>query len=155
MGWIVRLFLLLYLMPFWSESSSSLVRGLRTRFLIFYQDHMLLTRRLVGLMVLSLSSVPTIFCMFIIDLRTLILWWSSGYATIFVACLQSFEHLQPLCCLSHPRFLNSLKHLQNPFLPFRCPLGQINHTNRWVEVLCYLGVYVGDIIMTLGVLGII
>ena len=25
------------------------------------------------------------------------------------------EHLQPLCCPSHPRFLNSLMHLQNPF----------------------------------------
>ena len=25
-----------------------------------------------------------------------------------------FEHLQPLCCPNHPRFLNSLTHLQIP-----------------------------------------
>ena len=39
----------------------------------------------------------------------------SGYATILQDVSNLFEHLQPLCCLSHPRFLNSLMHLQNPF----------------------------------------
>src|SRR4051812_23007905 len=36
----------------------------------------------------------------------------SGYATILQDVSNIFEHLQPLCCPSHPRFLNSLKHLQ-------------------------------------------
>ena len=89
--------------------------------------------------------------MLIIDLETFDIVLLSGYATIFVACLQFFEHLQPLCCPSHPRFLNSLKHLQIPSFRFDVPLGQINHTKRWVEVLYCLNVYVGAIIMTLDV----
>ena len=76
----------------------------------------------------------------------------NGYATIFAGCLKSFEHLQPLCCPSHPRFLNSPTHLQSLLSVLDVPLGQINHTNRRVEVLRYLVVYVGVIIMTLGVL---
>ena len=31
----------------------------------------------------------------------------SGYATILQDVSNHFEHLQPLCCPSHPRFLNS------------------------------------------------
>ena len=41
----------------------------------------------------------------------------------------------------------------NPFLPYLILLGRIKHTNWSVEVLRYLDIYVGDIIMTLGVLG--
>ena len=44
-------------------------------------------------------------------------------------------------------------HLQILSFRFNVPMGQINHTNQWVEVLRYLDIYVGDIIMTLGVLG--
>ena len=36
---------------------------------------------------------------------------------------------------------------------FNVFLGQVNHTKRWVEVFYYLDIYVGVIIMTLGVLG--
>ena len=44
--------------------------------------------------------------------------------------------------------------LANPFpLVFYVPLGQVNHTNCLVEVFYCLGLYVGIIIMTLGVLG--
>ena len=56
----------------------------------------------------------------------------SGYTTIFAGCLKSFEHLQPLCCPSHPRLLNNLMHLQIPSFRSRCSLGQINHTNQCV-----------------------
>ena len=76
----------------------------------------------------------------------------SGYATILQDVSNHFEHLQPLCCPSHPRFLNYLMHLQILLPVPDVPLGQINHTNRRVEVLRYLVVYVGVIIMTLGVL---
>ena len=42
----------------------------------------------------------------------------------------------------------------NPFFPFpMILLGQIDHTTCCIEVLRYLDIYVGDIIMTLGVLG--
>ena len=64
-----------------------------------------------------------------------------------------FEQLQPLCRPSHPRFLNSLMHLQIVSPVPDVHLGQINHTDRSVEVLYYLDIYVGAIIMTLGVLG--
>ena len=46
---------------------------------------------------------------------------------------------------------NSLMHLQIPSPCFDVLLGQINHTSRCAEVLCYLDIYVGVIIMTLGV----
>ena len=77
----------------------------------------------------------------------------SGHATIFVDVSNLFEHLQPLCCPSHPRFLSSPMQLQILSSRFNVPMGQINHTNQEVEVLRYLDIYVGDIIMTLGVLG--
>ena len=76
-----------------------------------------------------------------------------GYATILQDVSNLSEHLQPLCCPSHPRFLSSLMQLQILSFRFNVPMGQINHTNQWVEVLRYLDIYVGDIIMTLGVLG--
>ena len=34
-----------------------------------------------------------------------------------------FEQLQPLCCPSHPRFLNNLMHLQVLSLWFLCSFG--------------------------------
>ena len=43
--------------------------------------------------------------------------------------------------------------LQNPSLGFDVFPGQVNHTKRWVDVLYCLNIYVGVIIMTLGVLG--
>ena len=76
----------------------------------------------------------------------------SGYATILQDVSNHFEHLQPLCCPSHPRFLDSLMHLQSLLHVTDVHLGQINHTDRSVEVLYYLDIYVGAIIMTLGVL---
>ena len=148
----VRLFLLLYLMPFWSDSSSSLIRGLRSRLLIFYQDHMLLICRLIWLLVSSPSSVPTTsLCWQLISE----LWYCDvkGYATILqdvsnllsiygryvVRVIPGFEIVWCIC--------NSLL-----FVP-DVSLGQFNHTNRWVEVLYCLDIYVGATIMTLGVLG--
>ena len=77
----------------------------------------------------------------------------SGYATNLQDVSNLFEHLQPLCYPSHPRFLNSLMHLQIPLSVPDVSLGQINHANRLVEVLYCLDIYVGVIIMTLGVLG--
>ena len=53
--------------------------------------------------------------MLIIDLETLILcFWVVMPPFLWMSQIFS-EHLQPLCCPSHPRFLNSLMHLQNPF----------------------------------------
>ena len=49
----------------------------------------------------------------------------SGYATIFVIVSNLFEHLQSLCCPSHPRFLNSLMHLQIPSYRFDVPLARL------------------------------
>ena len=66
-----------------------------------------------------------------------------GHATIFQDVSNHFEHLQPLCCPSHPRSLNSLMHLQIPSSRFDVPLGQINHTNRRLDI------YVEAIIRTL------
>ena len=40
----------------------------------------------------------------------------------------------------------------NPFLPYLILLGRIKHANRFVEVLHCLDMYVGAIIMTLGVI---
>ena len=76
----------------------------------------------------------------------------SGYATILQDVSNHFEHLQPLCCPSHPRFLDSLMHLQSFLHVPDVHLGQINHANRSVEVLRCLDMYVGVSIMTLGVL---
>ena len=77
----------------------------------------------------------------------------SGHATILQDVSNLFEHLQPLCCPSHPRFLDNLMHLQS-FLSVPDVLyGQNKHTNRCVEVIYCLDIYVGAIIMTLGVLG--
>ena len=39
----------------------------------------------------------------------------------------------------------------NPFFPLDVPLGQIKHTNRSVEVLRCLDMYVGVSIMSIGV----
>ena len=63
-----------------------------------------------------------------------------------------FEHLQPLCCPSHPRFLNSLMHLQIPSSVSDVLVGQIKHTILFVEELHCLDIYVGASIMTLGIL---
>ena len=87
--------------------------------------------------------------MLIVDLETLILcFWVVMPPFLWMSQIFS-EHLQPLCCPSHPRFLNSLMHLQIPSSCFRCAFGQINHTNQWVEVLYCLDIYVGASIMTL------
>ena len=73
----------------------------------------------------------------------------SGHATILQDVSSIFEHLQSLCCPSHPRFLNSPMHLQSLLSVLDVPLGQINHTNQCVEVLYCVSTYVGVIIMTL------
>ena len=62
--------------------------------------------------------------------QTLDMMMLSGYATILQDVSNIFEHLQMLCCPSHPRFLNSLMHLQI-FLPVPdVSLGKFNHTNK-------------------------
>ena len=47
----------------------------------------------------------------------------SGYATILQDVANIFEHIQSLCCPSHPRFLTSLMHLQIPSFRSRCSFG--------------------------------
>ena len=140
-------------MPFWSESSY-LSYGVKKLGYLFFPSGSRVTNqwtyKIVGLKPRFSSYY---FCMLIIDLETLILcFWVVMPPFLWMSQIFS-EHLQPLCCPSHPRFLSSLMHLQILSSRFNVPLCQLNHTNRWVEVLCYLGVYVGDIIMTLGVLG--
>ena len=147
----VRLFLLLYLMPSNLSHSLVILRGLRTRLLIFYQDHVLLIRRLVGLLVPGLSSVSTTFSMLSVEPEPwydVVKWLCKS---LWMSQILS-KHLQPLCYPSHPRFLNSLMHLQIPSFRSDVALGQFNHTNQWVEVLYCLDIYVGAIVMTLGVL---
>ena len=116
MGWNVRLFLLLipHGLLIWVIIFSS--TGIKNYAISsFYQDHVLLIRRLIRLFDLSFSSVPTIFRMLTVDLKTLILCFRVVMPP-FLWMSQIFsEHLQPLCCPSHSRFLNSLMHLQNPF----------------------------------------
>ena len=149
----VRLFLLLYLMPFWSESSSSFLRGLRTRpshlsiRMTSYYDRDLWDWWIQG-------SVQFLVLPYVDSWSwNLVIVMLSGYATILQDVSNLFEHLQSLCCPSHPRFLDSLMHLQSFLHVPDVHLGQINHTNRWIEVLCCFDIYVGSIIMTLGVLG--
>ena len=76
----------------------------------------------------------------------------SGYATIFQDVSNLFEHLQPLCCPSYPRFLDSLMHLQSFLHVPDVHLGQIKRTKRSIEVLHCFDIYVGASIMTLGIL---
>ena len=140
-------------MPFWSESSY-LSYGVKELGFLFFLSGSRVTNQWTYKIVGFKSQFSSYyFRMLIIDLETLILcFWVVMPPFLWMSQIFS-EHLQPLCCPSHSRFLSSLMHLQIPSSRFDVPLGQINHTNRWVEVLCYLGVYVGDIIMTLGVLG--
>ena len=81
---------------------------------------MLLIRRLIGLMVSSLSSVPTTSVCSTVDLRTLTLWCRVVMLSLCMSLKSIFEHLQPLCYPSLSRFLNSLMHLQILSLWFRC-----------------------------------
>ena len=112
---------------------------------------MLLNHSCLGLLSSSLSSVPTTSICHSwpqnFDMMLL-----SGYATILQDVSNIFEHLQSLFCPSHPRFLHSLMHLEIPSFRPDVSLGQFNHTNHQVEVLRYLGIYVGASIMTLGIL---
>ena len=73
---------------------------------------MLLIRRLIELLDLSLCSVPTTSVCYWRS-RNLDIVLLSGYATIFVNVSNLSEHLQPLCCPSHPRFLNSRMHCKS------------------------------------------
>ena len=108
----VRLFLLLILMTFWSESSSSFLRGLRTR-------PSRLSIRMTSYYVRDLYGcwfqASTQFLLLLVCCQlnqNLDMMLLSDYANP-CECLKSFsEHLQPLCCPSHPRSLNSLMHLQ-------------------------------------------
>ena len=147
----VRLFLLLYLMPFWSESPSSLLWGLRTRLLIFLSGSRVTNQWTYKIVRFKLESSSYYFRMLIVDLETLILcFWVVMPPFLWMSQIFS-EYLQPLCCPSHPRFLSSLMQLQILSSRSNVPMGQINHTNQWVEVLRYLDIYVGDTIMALGV----
>ena len=77
----------------------------------------------IELMVSGLSSVPTtsVYRQWVSNLDIVML---SGYATILQDVSNHFEHLHTLCCPSHPRFLNSLVHLQIPSSRSLCPFGQ-------------------------------
>ena len=68
------------------------------------------------------------FRMLIDDLETLILcFWVVMPPFLWMSQIFS-EHLQPLCCPSHPRFLNSLMRLQNPFpLISMCLWSDLSH----------------------------
>ena len=72
---------------------------------------MLLIHRLIRLLDLSLVQSLLLLCVhswsWNLDIVLL-----SGYATILQDVSNNFEHLQPLCCPSHPRSLNSVMHLQ-------------------------------------------
>ena len=153
MGWNVRLFLLLYLMPSWSESSYLSYGVKKLGFLFFLSGSRLTNQWTYKIVGFKSQFSSYYFRMLIVDLETLILcFWVVMPPFLWMSQIFS-EHLQPLCCPSHPRFPNSLMHLQIPSSYFRCAFGQINHTNQWVEVLYCLDLYVGVIIMTLGVSG--
>ena len=72
---------------------------------------MLLIHRLIGLVDLSLSSVLLLPCVHSWP-QNLDIVMLSGYAPVLQDVSNHFEHLQLLCYPSHPRFLNSLMHLQ-------------------------------------------
>ena len=115
MGWNVRLFLLLIPYAFWSESSY-LSYGVKELGFLFCLSGSRVTNpwtyKIVGFKPQSSSYY---FCMLTVDLETLILcFWVVMPPFLWMSQIFS-EHLQPLCCPSHSRFLNSLMHLQNPF----------------------------------------
>ena len=140
-------------MPFWSESSY-LSYGVKKLGYLFFLSGSRVTNQWTYKIVGFKSQFSSYyFRMLIVDLETLILcFWVVMPPFLWMSQIFS-EHLQPLCCPSHPRFLNSRMHLQIPSSCFRCAFGQIDHTNQWVEVLYCLDIYVGAGIMTLGVLG--
>ena len=140
-------------MAFWSESSY-LSYGVKKLGYLFFLSGSRVTNQWTYKIVGFKSQFSSYyFRMLMVDLETLILcFWVVMPPFLWMSQIFS-EHLQPLCCPSHPRFPNSLMHLQIPSSCFRCAFGQINHTNQWVEVLYCLDLYVGVIIMTLGVLG--
>ena len=102
-------------MLFWSESSY-LSYGVKGPGLFFFLLGSRVTNqwtyKIVGF---KLEFSFYYFRMLIVDLETLILcFWVVMPPFLWMSQIFS-EHLQPLCCPSHPRFLNSLMHLQNPF----------------------------------------
>ena len=153
MVWNVRLFLLLIPYAFWSESSYPSY-GVKELGLLFFLSGSRVTNPLTYRIDGFKPQFSSYYLLYVHSWSpNLIIVLLSGYATILLDVSNHFEHLQTLCCPSHPRFLNSRMHLQIPSSCFRCAFGQINHTNQWVEVLYCLDIYVGVIIMTLGVLG--
>ena len=98
----------------WSESFSSILRGLRTR-----PSH--LSIKMTSYYVRDLYDcwfqASTQFLLLLVCCQlnhNLDMMLLSDYANP-CECLKSFsEHLHQLCCPSHPRFLNSLMHLQIP-----------------------------------------
>ena len=71
----------------------------------------------------------------------------------FAWCLKSFWAFTVVMLSESSQVSKQSDALANPFpLVFDVPLDQVNHTNCWVEVFYYLDLYVGVIIMTLGVL---
>ena len=143
--------LLLYLMPFWSESSYLSYGVKELGFLFFLSGSRVTNPQTYRIDGFKPQFSPYYLHVFIVDPRTLILCFWVAMPPFLYHVSNSFKHLQPLCCPSHPRFLSSLMHLQILSSRFRCPFGQINHINQWVEVLYCLDMYVGVIIMTLGV----
>ena len=140
-------------MAFWSESSYLSYGVKKLGFLFFLSGSRVTNQWTYKIVEFKSQFSSYYFRMLIVDLETLILYfWVVMPPFLWMSQIFS-EHLQPLCCSSHPRFLSSLMHLQILSFRFNVPIGQINHTNQRVEVLRYLDTYVGDIIMTLGVLG--
>ena len=116
MGWNVRLFLLLipYALLIWVIILSS--TGIKKLGYLFFLSGSRVTNlqtcRIDGS---KLEFSFYYFRMIIVDLETLILcFWVVMPPFLWMSQIFS-EHLQPLCCPSYSRFLNSLMHLQNPF----------------------------------------
>ena len=151
MGWNVRLFLLLIPYAFCSESSY-LSYGVKELGYLFFLSGSRVTNpytyRINGFKPLFSSYY---FRMITVDPETLILCFWVAMPPFLWHVSNLFEHLQPLCCPSHLRFLNNLMQLQNPSLGFDVLPGQVNHPKQWVDVLYCHNVYVGAMIMTLDV----
>ena len=140
-------------MAFWSESTSSLLRGLRTRLLFFLSDHVLLIRSILGLLVPGLNSISTTFSMLsaepqpwydVVKWLCKSLWMSQIFFWAFIAVMLSeSSQLSKQFDASTNRLL--------PFLvPFWARLSTLTGALRYSIASVYM---LGLFFMTLGVLG--
>ena len=91
--------------------------------------------------------------MLTVDLENLDIVLLSGYATIFVNVSSLFWAFTAVTLSESSQVSKESDAFANPSSRFNVPMGQLNHTNCWAEVFYCLDIYVGVIIMTLGVLG--